>query len=300
MAVTRIFEGASPQLTLPLFCLLSSTGFIVYLILLAVYRLYLSPLAKFPGPKLAALTQWVEAYYELWHGEGGQFLWEYRKWHEQYGQSCCMSRPNSFKDSPELTTVKGPIIRINPWELHIQDSEFFETLYSGSRPAEKLPGLAHRFNSPDSSFSTVGHHLHRQRRAALNPFFSKRKISERAPRIQSLMVRLCDRLDRDFRGTGQVLPINDMWGCFTSDSIVEYAFERQYHFIEEPNLRAPFTDAMMDLCEPVHYVTQFPWAFKLLKLLPDSTVEKLSPDMKAVNQFNNVSLARSALKTLPG
>ena len=54
---------------------------------LAIYRLYLSPLAKFPGPKLAALTQWVETYYELKH-PGGQFIWVYQKWHEQYGQSC--------------------------------------------------------------------------------------------------------------------------------------------------------------------------------------------------------------------
>ena len=59
-------------------------GFFLYLLSLTVYRLYLSPLAKFPGPKLAALTQWVETYYEL-RAPGGQFMWVYQKWHEQYG-----------------------------------------------------------------------------------------------------------------------------------------------------------------------------------------------------------------------
>jgi hypothetical protein len=34
------------------------TAIVLYLITGAVYRVYLSPLAKFPGPKLAALTLW--------------------------------------------------------------------------------------------------------------------------------------------------------------------------------------------------------------------------------------------------
>lgn len=66
---------------------LGVTSFILYVTTLAVYRLYLSPLSKFPGPKLAGLTQWYETYYELVKGGGGQFLFEYRKWHEQYGSN---------------------------------------------------------------------------------------------------------------------------------------------------------------------------------------------------------------------
>lgn len=59
---------------------------VTYLVALAVYRLYFSPLAKFPGPKLAALTGWVEAYYEILHGEGGQFIFKYQEWHKKYGK----------------------------------------------------------------------------------------------------------------------------------------------------------------------------------------------------------------------
>lgn len=73
------------QFTFKEISILCGIVYAVYLIYLILYRLVFSPLAKFPGPKLAALTYWVEAYYELWKGEGGQFPFEYQKWHSKYG-----------------------------------------------------------------------------------------------------------------------------------------------------------------------------------------------------------------------
>lgn len=60
---------------------------ILYGVVLAVYRLYLSPLAGFPGPKLAALTQYYEGYYDLVSGGGGNFTRRIKRMHEIYGMS---------------------------------------------------------------------------------------------------------------------------------------------------------------------------------------------------------------------
>ena len=62
-----------------------ATASLLYLFWLAFNRLYLSPIAKFPGPKLAALSRWYEFYYEV--VLRGQFTFHISKLHKQYGKS---------------------------------------------------------------------------------------------------------------------------------------------------------------------------------------------------------------------
>lgn len=50
----------------------------------AIYRLYFSPIAGFPGPKLAALTYWYEFYYDV--VKDGQYLFQIEKLHKRYGR----------------------------------------------------------------------------------------------------------------------------------------------------------------------------------------------------------------------
>lgn len=49
----------------PLALCFGELAFLIYLVYTAVYRLYLSPLANIPGPKLAALTFGYKMYYNL-------------------------------------------------------------------------------------------------------------------------------------------------------------------------------------------------------------------------------------------
>jgi hypothetical protein len=61
-----------------------SAFLVLWLLGLAVYRLYLSPIAKFPGPKLAALTSWYEFYFDV--VKGGQFTFHLQELHKRYGE----------------------------------------------------------------------------------------------------------------------------------------------------------------------------------------------------------------------
>jgi hypothetical protein len=62
--------------------LLTAAG--VYSATVAFYRLFLHPLARFPGPRLAALTLWYETYYDV--VQNGQYIFRIVEMHKKYGK----------------------------------------------------------------------------------------------------------------------------------------------------------------------------------------------------------------------
>ena len=59
-------------------------AYTTYLLSIGVYRLFFSPLARFPGPKLAALSNWYEFYYDVIRE--GQFTFHIQALHQKYGK----------------------------------------------------------------------------------------------------------------------------------------------------------------------------------------------------------------------
>lgn len=70
-----------------LFSLLRATlaSLILYWLYLIVYRLYFAPEAKFPGPKLAAVTYLYEFYHDRLFA--GRYVFKVQELHKQYGKS---------------------------------------------------------------------------------------------------------------------------------------------------------------------------------------------------------------------
>ncbi|KAK1140320.1 hypothetical protein N8T08_010455 [Aspergillus melleus] len=236
---------------------------LAYLVCLSLYRLYISPLAGFPGPKLAAISGWYETYFEIVKKGGGQFTFEIKRMHERY----------------------GPIVRISPKELHIDDPEYYETIYSANRGLDKSAHVQDRFGAPTAAFSTPWHEVHKRRRGAIAPFFSKRRIYEQAPMIQANVDRICGRLAASYRGTGHPLCLNDVYASFVTDVIMTYAFNRSYHFLDQPSFTSAFTRSIQALKDFVHYAQQFPWLPRLLNLLPVCLMAMLQPSMEAILLF---------------
>ncbi|MCJ1423011.1 hypothetical protein MMC29_000892 [Sticta canariensis] len=236
---------------------------IIYLVWLGLYRLYWSPIASFPGSKLTAVSGWYETYFDVF--KGGQFTFQVQKWHQQY----------------------GPIIRINPWEIHISDPEFYDVVYSSNTRFEKIERFKYRFGGPTGVQATVEHDIHHRRRVALNPYFSKRQIVDFSGQIQTCAERLCQRLANEYRGTSRVVTLNNVWAAFSTDIIILYAFAFSYDFIEYPDFVAPFTTSLIEMTKFTHFAGHFPWLLTFLQSVPDAVLGVVNPAMRPVFQFQN-------------
>ena len=102
--------------------------FLLYNAFVIVYRLYFHPLAGFPGPKLAAATWWPEFYYDV--VMGGTYLYKIEEMHKRYGM--CTMWTTDLRKARKSSSSQGrlgPILRINPEEIVINDPAFYNEVY---------------------------------------------------------------------------------------------------------------------------------------------------------------------------
>jgi cytochrome P450 len=241
-----------------MYVILALVAVCLYLSSLAVYRLYLSPIAEFPGPKLAALTRWYEFYYEVILR--GQFTFHISQLHREY----------------------GPIVRINPYELHIADSEYWETLYGPGR-VDKYEYFINRQNIPRSIFATPQYHIHRRRKAPLLPLFSKKRISDFQPVIGEKLDLLCSKIDQYL--DGRPFAINRALTAFSGDVITTYVFGQSYQHLESPDFKDTFQEPFMAASEAGHVALQFKFIYPLMEALPEWLVLKMQPQIHLILQL---------------
>lgn len=110
----------------------------------------------------------------------------------------------------------GPVVRINPHELHVHDLDFYDQLYAGGgRRRHKWYWASRAFGADMSTFATELHEVHRVRRSALNPFFSMVRVRKLEPVIQDRADAVMKRLDQ-FREDGSVLALDVMFGAYSA------------------------------------------------------------------------------------
>lgn len=123
---------------------------------------------------------------------------------------------------------RGPVVRVNPREIHVMDADYVEPLFS--QRLDKDPAAARAFAIPLASFGTWSHDLHRTRRGAMNRFFSKASIASRLDVIQVQVLKLCDRLAA-FSDSKEPVQLDAGFICLTLDVIAQFCYGISYRYL---------------------------------------------------------------------
>jgi len=130
--------------------------------------------------------------------------------------------------------------------------------------------------APDSSFATVSHNLHRLRRSALNPFFSKRAITNNEVQIKEKIEHLCSRL-KECMDNDEVVRLDAAFMALTMDIITHFAFGDSYNYLDEPDFKLEWKETVIGGSANGVFLRQFPWALPVLKATPLSVLEVANP-----------------------
>ncbi|KAL1967665.1 hypothetical protein VTN77DRAFT_2922 [Rasamsonia byssochlamydoides] len=219
-----------------------------YLAALAIYRLYLSPLRKFPGPRLAAVSRLPF----LWNSVNGNLIYWIRDLHERYGE----------------------VVRIAPDELSYSTGEAWKEIYH--KPTQKdlrFYGKAHFKNIPD--MVRGGDEDHARFRRNFSHAFSDRALREQESLIRQYVDLLVHKLDQASQ-KGKVDLVR-MFNCTTFDVMGDLTFGEPLGLLQgsEYNAWVSLIFASMKINTLFQTSRYLPWIGSLLTVfIPKSLVEK--------------------------
>lgn len=215
------------------------------------------------------------------------------------------------KDSVLIWPCTGPIVRIVPDELHIQDSQFFDTLYTKAGRVDKYEWMVNRFSNHQSLFATPSADLHLKRRGALNPLFSRARISSFETVIREKTSLLIKRL-RSYKDSGKPFSLSAGFMALAGDVIMQYSFSLNYDHLNSEDFQTTFYKPFMAGAVSTHLSLQFPIVPKIMFAMPESWVIKSAPlfalmfrlqkdlleQIVALKEGKNEEIAKSPIPTV--
>ncbi|KAG9235759.1 cytochrome P450 monooxygenase-like protein [Amylocarpus encephaloides] len=209
---------------------------------IAVFRIWLHPLAAFPGPKIWAVSRLPWIRYML----RGRMWRKIERLHQEY----------------------GTVVRIAPAELSFNSPAAWTDIYISKplmpkEPSSQTPPL----NGAHSLFTAVGDD-HRRLRGILANGFSDKALREQAPIIDNHATGLISRLRREIKSASPIVDIQKFLGYAALDTISDLSYGESMEGLPERNehgwiarffLHGRFSTVRMCLCafSPLDKVLDF-------------------------------------------
>ena len=180
-------------------------------------------------------------------------------------------------------------MRVSPFELHVNDPEFFGEIYAGvNRPRDKFEPHMRGSTSQLSLAFTSEHARHRLRREPLHHYFSRRSIASLQPLITSKTNRLCERLD-EYREAERPINLSVAFVALTVDIISQCCYADSFDYLEEDDFAPEWRETVIRRTKSMKFVGHFPSIPMLLPYLPKKILVALTGDVSLAVEHKMVS-----------
>jgi cytochrome P450 len=194
----------------------------------------------------------------------------------------------------------GPIVRISPDEVHINDPSFADTFFSSSSSVKlnKYDYHQHQFGMPESTFNTIDADLHKLRRSALSPFFSRRSINALEPILVEKVNKVCSRL-QEWKENKTPMDLRLLFSCMTTDIITEYCFPSCFDLLSTPDLAPDWRNSFAEGLRNFQWFKHYPSLWNVLRSIPYTMLVMMAPQMAITANWerSNQKLVRDIVDT---
>ena len=129
--------------------------------------------------------------------------------------------------------------------------------------------------------------MHRKRRAAVSPWFSKRSINATEDLIIAQAKLLCDSLRGQLKGN-HIAELRVNFLAFTTDIVSAYVFDGSLGMLKDTRRALEWKRTISALAACVPFVKQFPWIMPILKKIPVKLLQLMVPDLARVIVLDQV------------
>ncbi|KAK8075890.1 hypothetical protein PG997_010553, partial [Apiospora hydei] len=226
-----------------------------------VWRLYFHPLSKYPGPRIAAISDIWYAYHSL----RGRWPWAVEDVLKKYG----MSAQNFSPGIDELTFwLQGNVVRVAPNELVFVSPQAFADLYgSHHKNLESFPKTQINNHGNDKRGGLIWEWdpaRHREVAKQLGPAFKGSALKAKEPTFHRHIDFFVERMKTlGSNPEGVSLPTWTNWLCV--DISADMAYNREMNALK--NMKTPPYLDILARFNKALVVIQISWRFPLLSPL---------------------------------
>ncbi|KAF8874994.1 cytochrome P450 [Infundibulicybe gibba] len=178
----------------------------------------------------------------------------------------------------------GRVVRIGPNQLHFNDPEAYDAIYSPASKFTKDPRLYDSFNQSQSSFGFIDPQLAKNRKDVIRPLFSRRAILNLETVVQDAVKKLVKAL-LVYEKPQRAANIHMAFLSTSMEVITSYCFAQSFNSLDYQNFDHPMLVALESVGPFFFIVQQLPFLSPLAVNMPKWIASIIGPGSAAFEEF---------------